>query len=127
MIKTKIWVICIAAALVLFGVVGAALLFSRTGGTVANIFSDGKCVYSVDLSSVDSPYEMTFESGGGKNTVRIEKGRISVSDADCPDRVCVRSGWLSDSAVPIICLPHKFVIKIEKSPSVVDGIDAVSK
>ena len=47
--------------------------------------------------------------------IRAEPGRIAVVAADCPDRICVREGWLSDSASPIVCLPHRLVIRIEKN------------
>ena len=55
---------------------------------------------------------LTLEEEGGSNTVQVEKGRIRVSEADCPDQICVNQGWISGGAVPIVCLPHRLMIEI---------------
>ena len=61
--------------------------------------------------------------------IRVEPGRIAVIGADCPDKVCVEAGWRSDSASPIVCLPHRLVIRIEHSAAAEseDVPDAVSR
>lgn len=125
MIKTRFWVAVIALILLLS--VGAAFwLNGKTApGTRANIYLDGVCVHSVDLSRVQQTEIYTVESGGGINVIEIEAGQIRVREADCPDQVCVRAGWLRDSAAPIVCLPHKLVIRLEKDPSA-EQIDGVS-
>ena len=51
----------------------------------------------------------------------MEKGRIRVSKADCPDQICANQGWISDGAVPIICLPHKLMIEIVGGGGELDG------
>lgn len=97
-------------------------------GAVANIYLDGECIRSVDLSAVREAETFTVTCEEGVNTILIEPGRICVSEADCPDRVCVVSGWLSDSAAPIVCLPHRLVIRLEAAEDSLDGpIDGVSK
>ena len=42
----------------------------------------------------------------------VEKGQISMLEADCPDKVCVKQGAISDGARPIICLPNNVLIKL---------------
>ncbi len=93
----------------------AVLLFRPRGEArpVARVTLDGALVEEIDLTSVEAPYAFTVEAGsGGHNTVLVEPGRISVSEADCPDQICVRQGAVSDGAVPIVCLPHKLMIEI---------------
>ena len=51
----------------------------------------------------------------------MEQGRIRVSQADCPDQVCVDQGWIADGTVPIVCLPHKLVIEIVGGGSAFDA------
>ena len=117
MIKTKTWVLILGGVLLL-ALLSCMILYTRPApGTVANIFLDGTAVRSVDLSQVTEPFEFTLTAAGGQgfNVIRVEPGRIAVIDADCPDRVCVDAGWLSDSASPIVCLPHRLVIRIEKN------------
>ena len=115
MIKTKTWVL-ILGALLLTALLSCLILYTRPApGTVANIYRDGVPVRSVDLSLVTEPWEFTLSDERGANVIRVEPGRIAVIDADCPDRICVEAGWLSDSASPIVCLPHRLVIRIEKN------------
>jgi hypothetical protein len=126
MVKTKTWVIGILAALLLCA--GCALWLSTRSspGTVANIYVDGACIRSVDLSRVTGTETYTVEDDLGVNVIQIEPGRIRVLEADCPDQVCVDAGWLTDSAAPIVCLPHRLVIRLEGRGADV-SVDAVSK
>ena len=53
-----------------------------------------------------------YELNGGTNTLVISGGEAYVSEADCPDRVCVRTGHVSRNGERIICLPNKLEVKI---------------
>ena len=121
MMKTKTWAALVGGFLLL-SVIAALIVYLRPApGTVANIYRDGELLCSVDLSLVTEPYEFTLTDGRGSNVIRAEPGRIAVVDADCPDRICVRSGWHSDSAAPIVCLPHRLVIRIEQTAAAESG------
>ena len=115
MIRTRTWIIVIAAFFLLSAAAAVWLYVRPAPGTVANIYRDGEAVYSVDLSRVTESYEFTLTDARGSNVIRVEPGRIAVVSADCPDKVCVEAGWRSDSASPIVCLPHRLVIRVEKS------------
>ena len=84
----------------------------KTDTPMARITRDGVLLEEIDLNRVDTPCTLTFEDGSGTNTVQVEKGRIRVSEADCPDQICVHQGWISDGVVPIVCLPHRLMIEI---------------
>lgn len=129
MIKTRTFLIIILLLLLISGGMSIFLYTYKPSGTIANIYSDGKCVYCVDLSLVTSPYTKSILTDDGKeNTLLIEPGRICVSEADCPDLVCVKTGWISDGAAPIVCLPHRLVIRIEKESAANElSIDSVVK
>lgn len=102
------------------------LLTKKAEGTVANVYQDGVCVYSVDLSGVREAYELTVTYGEHYNMIQIDRGRIAVKEADCPDGICVQTGYISDSAMPIVCLPHRLVIRLEEK-SASGGFDAVTE
>ena len=87
----------------------------------ARITRDGVLLEEIDLSEVDAPYSITLADGSGSNTVQVERGRIRVAEADCPDRVCVSQGWISDGTVPIVCLPHKLIIEVVGGGGELDG------
>ena len=80
-------------------------------------------LYTLDLSaSDDRTIEIT--TAEGRNIVEIQDHRIRVKDADCPDQTCVRMGWLTGSAAPIVCLPHHLVIEFTDDTG---GADAVTR
>lgn len=94
----------------------AAFLLLRPRGEerpMARITLDGALVEEIDLNSVTQPRSFPVEDGaGGSNTILVEPGRIRVSGANCPDQICVAQGFISDGAVPIVCLPHRLMIQI---------------
>ena len=101
----------------------AFLLFQgpKARTPVARITRDGVLLEEIDLGRVAEPRSFTLEDGSGANTVQVERGRIRVSAADCPDQVCVKQGWISGGAVPIICLPHRLTIEIVDGGGGLDG------
>ena len=118
--KTKVIVLLLIAAVA----VSAAVLLLRGGSApspVARITRDGVLLEEIDLETVDQPRSFTLEDGSGTNTVQVERGRIRVSEADCPDQVCVNQGWISDGTAPIICLAHKLMIEIVGGEGALDG------
>lgn len=92
------------------------LLRALGGGTVAVIRVDGEEYERIDLSRVEQSYDFVIETQYGRNTVHVEPGGISVTEADCPDGVCVRQGVIRSGGMPIICMPHRLVIEIEGGP-----------
>ena len=104
----------------------AALLIIRrntpSDAVMARIVQDGNVIREIDLLTVDDPYEFSVSCDEGSNTIRVEKSRICVIDADCPDKICVNTGYISDSELPIVCLPHKLSIVVSGTDS---GYDAV--
>jgi hypothetical protein len=120
--KTGFWIAIIGVILVC-SMLPLLLLRGNGEGGIARILVDGEQLRSVDLaSSATETFEVVSEDGD-RNVVAIERGRIRVTEANCPDQVCVRQGWISDSATPIVCLPHGLVIEIT---GVEDGPDGAA-
>ena len=78
-------------------------------GAYAVVSVDGKEIAGLPLSE-DTVYRI--EGVDGYNELVIEDGRAYLSDADCPDKLCVKMGSISKEGESIICLPHKVVIRI---------------
>lgn len=61
----------------------------------------------------------------GRNLVRVEGGTVRVVQADCPDKICVHTGPISQEGEVIVCLPHGVMIYIprgeEAGPSMKGG------
>ena len=107
--KTVFWIALFGALFAL----GAGFYLLHGGGTRAVISVDGEEYRTVDLTAVTEPYEFTVQERGW-NTVRVERGSISVTDADCPGHDCVQQGAIDNGMIPIVCLPHRLVIQIEE-------------
>lgn len=105
--------------IVLFVLIAAACLgyyLLRGGGEalVASVYVDGELYDTFDLSAVVIPYEVTVETEYGYNIIRVSHGAVEVAEADCSEQVCVNQGTITDSLIPIVCLPHHMVIQIEE-------------
>ena len=114
-------IILIAALLV---AAGAALLvhrLTRTAGGTVMVAVDGRVVAQLPLG-VDCT--RVFESERGSNTVVIRDGGVSVTEADCSDKVCVNQGAIRYNGESIVCLPHKLVVTVVGGPS--SGLDATA-
>lgn len=118
--KYKI-IIATCAFIFICGIIGSTAVLLAPKTDAVNIMRDGEVLYSFDLSKAE---DTTFdiEYNGSSNTVKIENGKICISRADCPDQTCVHTGWLSSSAVPIVCLPNHLVIEFTDR---IDEADAV--
>lgn len=122
--RTTIFFIVIIAVLALSVLSWQYIQNIKIENPIARIYKDDKCIKEVNLSEIEKPYDFVVGTDNSSNTIHIEEGRICVSEATCPDKVCVKQGYISDGAVPIVCLPNKLVIKIESGKA---EMDAVSK
>lgn len=87
----------------------------------AEISRDGQLIQKLLLKKGDPPKEFTVEFRGGFNRLMTEDGGIAVVDADCPDRDCVKRGWLRRPGDSAVCLPNRLVIRISGKTEV-DGV-----
>lgn len=74
------------------------------------ILQDEKILYELDFSRCgDQVIEIPYQ--GSSNTVQVQDGKIRVLEVECPDQTCVHMGYLSDTRLPIVCLPNRLVIQ----------------
>jgi len=90
--------------------VGLALCL-RTPGGVA-VIRVGDTEYGRYPLSEDREITVTLPEGG-YNVIVIRDGRVSVSDADCPDRLCVKTPAARFRHQTVICLPHRVTVTVE--------------
>lgn len=118
--KYKI-LIGICALIFALGIVGSAVVLLLPKKNTVNIVRDSKVLYTFDLSKAeDTTFDIDYN--GSTNTVEIKDGKIRVLKADCPDNTCVHMGWLSSSAMPIVCLPNHIVIEFAENNSEIDAV-----
>ena len=117
--KTKVLII-IAAIIFVGGIIGSVLVLNAPAKSAVIIRRDSEVLYTLDLSK-EPDRVFTLEYGESSNTIEIKDGRIRVKEAECPDKTCVKTGWLSSSAIPIVCLPNHLVIEFVDSGEI-DGM-----
>lgn len=103
--------IAVIALMLVGSLIYVILSLKPSDSTYVEIVQNNKVIYSLDLSKEKNRSFRIENDNGGWNEVKIEDGKISISDADCPDHTCVKTGALRSESVPIVCLPHKLVIR----------------
>ena len=87
------------------------------------VYTDGTVMGEYSLSKDQS---ITIDGySGGHNVLTISGGTACMSDASCPDKLCMHQGKVSRSGQSIVCLPNRVVIKIEGEDA--GGYDAVTR
>ena len=118
----KFWLIILGviAAVCVAGLVFLAL--HRQPGAMVRITQDGQ---QVGLYPLDEPRTLRYESDhGGYIVVVIQDGAVRVSEASCPDQICVRKGATNQTADPIACLPNGLIVEViaGEDTSQLDGV-----
>lgn len=107
--------ICLGAVIAVFVASVAAIIVimspkDRDSAVYAEILRDNEVVCTLNLAE-ESDRSFRIECENGWNEITVKNGEICVSDADCPDRTCVKSGYLRHEHLPVVCLPHRLVIR----------------
>lgn len=109
----KRWILIFTAVIIAGLLFLLPQLFSDKGN-VAVISVDGKEYRRIDLSRVKESYDIELSGPYGYNRIRVSHGAIEVTEANCPDKVCVNMGRLKiGGGLPIACVPHRLIISIE--------------
>lgn len=105
-------------------IIGAVFVFyallPESGGETAVVYYDSEIIAEIPLS------------GSGKYTFlqvphmvfTAENGTVSVTESNCGDKTCMRTGKISRQGEAIICVPNKIVVEIKGSAKE-SGVDAV--
>ncbi len=107
MMSKKAW---ITALIFIFaiGIFTSLWIIFKPYGDIVHIVQDNQLLYEIDLEKSDD-HIIEIEYQGKKNVIQIENHEICVIEADCPDKICVKTGKLKST--PIVCLPNRLVIE----------------
>ena len=112
----KICLVAVLTILLISAVMAVVMVTPKKmkASQYVEIVQDNKILYRIDVNQEkDRTFRIEYPNGGW-NDVTIENSEIFVSDADCPDKTCVKSGELRYEHLPIICLPHRLVIRFSE-------------
>ena len=103
----------LAVAIALFLIVE----LTKEEGAGVTVKVDGVQVAEYSLSA-----DGTYPLNGGTNILVIENGKAYLSDANCPDKLCVHQGKISMTGETITCLPNKLTVSVFGAEQSVDLI-----
>ena len=100
------------------------LLFPVPGkeeGRVIEIYSDNQLYRSIALPTK----EEWIDIPGKPVRLELQNNQIRFYETACPDKTCIRTGFISRTGQTAICLPNRIVVRItgsEADGSQIDGI-----
>ena len=105
--------IILAVVIVLIAAAGLLLfVFNREQGSTVSVKIDGTQIASYPLGENREIPIKTGDNDEHINVLVIKDGKASISEADCPDKICVETRAVSYVGETVVCLPHKLVIEI---------------
>ena len=102
----------VTAAIFIISAVAAFYAFKPSDNVTVEIVQDGTVIYTFDLSKIENQtLKIDSPDSTSSNTISIFDGQICITEAECPDLICVKSGILRSDGMPIVCLPNRLVIR----------------
>lgn len=113
--------------ILIFGILLAALLLFAAGRFMAGNRNGGSAaIYLENKEYGRYPLDQDVQIRiGGSNTLSIREGKADMTEADCPDKLCVKQKPISKKGETLVCLPNQIVVAIEGNSEERD-IDAVA-
>ena len=112
--------------LILIGIIVAVIaavcltvFLTKEDGACVIVRIDGKQVATYSLLE-DGEYSLN----GGTNVLRIQDGKAYLTEADCPDHLCVKQGKVDQTGETITCLPNRLTVTVYGAED--SGVDLVS-
>lgn len=101
----------LAAALIIFFVFR---VMNQDTGAQVKVTVDGEVYGTYDLNPPDGQAQKIEIKIDGivTNILVIEDGKADVTEADCPDKLCVNQKAISSTGETIVCLPNKVVVEV---------------
>ena len=109
----------IFAAVIIIAVIIYILTRGETGA-VCEIKVDGKVTQIINLSDPDREFELTENS---HIKFKIKNHAIAFTESNCPDKICVNTGYINYAGQSAVCLPNRVSIHITGG----DGVDIAAK
>jgi len=93
-------------------------------GTYAEITLDGNPYKKIFLSEHKGSDTIDIKTNYGSNIIEIKDDSIRITESDCRDKICIKSGFISKPGELLVCLPHKLMVEI-KSNDDKENIDVI--
>ena len=111
--------ILIGIILVLIAATCLTVFLTKEEGARVIVRVDGQQVAAYSLLE-DGEYSLN----GGTNILCIRDGKAYLTEADCPDHLCVKQGKVDQTGETITCLPNRLTVTVYGAED--SGVDLVS-
>lgn len=105
--KADLVLICFLALCTLLSF---SIWFRGGSGRTVQIIVDGHLVKELTLSAAME--ELVMQGVKGPFSVEIKDGRVRMKDSTCPNKLCVKMGWIRHEGQVVCCIPNRIVLKI---------------
>ncbi|HZW97842.1 MAG TPA: NusG domain II-containing protein [Bacillota bacterium] len=102
------------AGLILLSAVSLFFIFrcqNRSTGKEAHIFFENELIAVLPLTAKEER-DIVFEQCPEIILRLYQDGTIAFVESDCPDKVCIKSGKMSEAGDWAACLPNRMLVRI---------------
>lgn len=109
--------------IILLLAIGSYFIFQLLSGDAvhAEISYDGNAVMELDLRQNADIVLPSFPNV----TFQVKDGAVRFLHSDCPDKICVKTGFISHSYETSVCLPNRLMLRIISGNNSSDQPDSV--
>ncbi|MGB9856637.1 MAG: NusG domain II-containing protein [Dictyoglomaceae bacterium] len=75
---------------------------------------NNKEVLRIDLRNIKTRKEFSVDGILGKSYFEYDpKKGVRMVSSPCPDKLCIKQGWINKIGESIVCLPNRVVLRLE--------------
>lgn len=106
----------VVIGLVLFGSIAALFIMNRSdGGSRTAVIRCGDVRHELALDN-----DGVFRFDGIDAEFEVKGGKVRLTHASCPDKICEKTGFIGSPGQSIICVPNKLTVAVGGSDGNVD-------
>lgn len=116
-------------AVFLTAAAAAACLFAVSGVRTGKIMQHPR-LEILNGNRVYGEYDLTEDQTihiGETNVCEIREGEVRMTEADCPDQICVHSVPITDKGGSIVCLPNRIVLHVIDTDDTEREVDTIAE
>lgn len=84
----------------------------------------GEVVKKISLQEDRPLQRITIEGKKGPSIIEIKGRKVRMLEAFCPDKLCVKQGWISNPGQSIVCVPNEIVLYFDAAEA--NFVDAIT-
>jgi len=96
-------------------------IIDKSGDIACDLYVDNKLLSQIDLNKNGD-----IKVPGRNVILSVKNHAIAFTQSDCPDKICIKTGYISQPGQTAVCLPNRVAIKIITKKPDKDAPDLVA-